>query len=55
MAQQGWGIVACGGVPLSKDPEVWEAVFKLRDVTEQEAIEVLGAIEGQSVVDARKA
>ncbi len=51
---QGWGILACGGVPAPKQPNKWEAVVKIRHVSKEEIIAVLSQVEGQEIVDVRE-
>jgi acetoin utilization protein AcuB len=54
ISAQGWGIMACGGAPLPKDPDTWEAVVKIRGVPKDDVVAALSNIEGQKVVDARE-
>jgi acetoin utilization protein AcuB len=53
IASQGWGIWAMGGALNPKDPEYWDAVFRISDATQDEVAAVLGKIEGQQIVDIR--
>jgi len=62
ISARGWGILACGGVPVPKapawsgktTPHEWEAVVKLRHVSREEAVAALGQVEGQEIVDVRE-
>lgn len=54
LSAQGWGIWALGGVFSPKNPEKWEAVFKIIDVPRQQVYEALSKIEGQEIVDIRE-
>jgi hypothetical protein len=51
---QGWGILACGGVPAPKAPDQWEAVVKIRGVSKDTVVAVLEQVEGQEIVDVRE-
>jgi len=51
---QGWGILACGGVPVPRQPDTWEAVVKIRNVPGEEVVAALGQVEGQEIVDVRE-
>ena len=51
---QGWGILACGGVPVPKQPDTWEAVVKIRNVPSEQVVAALGQVEGQEIVDVRE-
>ena len=51
---QGWGILACGGVPVPRRSDTWEAVVKIRDVPKDDVVAVLAKVEGQDVVDVRE-
>jgi len=51
---QGWGILACGGVPSRKDPTKWEAVLKISFVTKEAVVAVLEQVEGQEIMDVRE-
>ena len=53
ISDRGWGIYASGGVPTPKDPDHWDCVIKVRDVTEAELLAVLKGIDGQEVLDMR--
>jgi acetoin utilization protein AcuB len=55
IAAQGWGILSCGGALYAKDPDLWDAVIKLGNVDEAAAVDVLGKVEGQKIVDVRMA
>jgi acetoin utilization protein AcuB len=54
ISAQGWGIWALGGVISPKDPDQWEAVFKIIDVPAEEIVAVLSQIEGQEIIDVRE-
>ena len=51
---QGWGILACGGAPAPKYPDKWDAVVKIRNVSEEKIVAALGQVEGQEIVDVRE-
>jgi hypothetical protein len=55
VAAQGGGILSCGGALYAKDPDLWDAVIKLGNVDEATAVDVLGKVEGQKIVDVRMA
>lgn len=50
---QGWGIWALGGVFAPKEPDKWDAVFKIIDVPKDQVVAVLSKIEGQQIIDVR--
>jgi len=54
ISAQGWGILACGGVPAPKDPDKWDAVVKIRRVPKEEVVTALGQVEDQEIVDVRE-
>jgi len=54
LGEQGWGIVACGGVPAPKQPDLWEAVVKIRNAPKEDVVAVLSRVEGQEIVDVRE-
>jgi len=54
ISAQGWGILACGGVPSPKDPGKWDAVVKIRDVPKGEIVAALEKVKGQEIVDVRE-
>jgi acetoin utilization protein AcuB len=54
ISAQGWGILACGGVPAPKQPDTWEAVVKIGNVPSEEVVAALGQVEGQEIVDVRE-
>ena len=54
ISAQGWGILACGGVPSPKDPGKWDAVVKIRDVPKEEIVAALEKVEGQEIMDVRE-
>ncbi|NIO72219.1 MAG: CBS domain-containing protein, partial [Anaerolineae bacterium] len=41
IAAQGWGILACGGVPTPKEPSKWDAVVKIQYVSKEEVVAAL--------------
>jgi acetoin utilization protein AcuB len=51
---QGWGILACGGVPVPKRPDEWEAVVKIRGVSKDAVVAALEQVEGHEIVDVRE-
>ncbi len=51
---QGWGILACGGVPAPKTPDQWEAVVKIGGVSKDAVVAALEQVEDQEIVDVRK-
>jgi acetoin utilization protein AcuB len=55
VASKGWGIYASGGLPTPKQPDYWDIVLKVRDVSPDELVAVLGGIDGQEVIDVRQA
>jgi acetoin utilization protein AcuB len=54
ISAQGWGILACGGVTVPKQPDTWEAVVKIGNVPGEEVVAALGQVEGQEIVDVRE-
>ncbi len=54
IAAQDWGIYASGSVPAPKDPDYWDVVLKIRNVSKDELVAVLEKIEGQELVDVRE-
>jgi acetoin utilization protein AcuB len=54
IATQGWGILACGGVPTPKEPSKWDAVVKIQHVSKEEVVAALEQVEGHEVVDVRE-
>jgi acetoin utilization protein AcuB len=54
VSAQGWGIWALSGVFSPKDPEKWDAVFKIVDATPAQVVEVLSKVEGQEIIDVRR-
>lgn len=54
ISEQGWGILALGGVPAPKDPQCWEAVVKIRNVPREEVVAALSQVEGHTIVDVRE-
>ena len=55
IAAQGWGILALGGVTPLKEPDIWEAVIKIRDVPRDEIVAVIEKVPGHRIVDVREA
>jgi acetoin utilization protein AcuB len=53
ISSQGWGILACGGVPAPKEPGSWDAVVKIRGVSPEEVAAALRQVEGQEILDLR--
>lgn len=53
ISAQGWGIWALGGVFAPKEPDKWDAVFKIIDVPKEQIVAVLSKIEGQQIIDVR--
>jgi len=51
---QGWGIAALGGAPTPKEPAKWDAVVKIRYVSQDRVTAALEQIEGQEIVDVRE-
>jgi acetoin utilization protein AcuB len=51
---QGWGILACGGVPAPRLPDMWDAVVKIRGVPKDEIVAALSGIENQEILDVRE-
>ena len=54
IAEQGWGIVACGGVVDPRDPARWNMVVKINNVPKNEIVAALSRVEGQVIVDVRE-
>lgn len=54
ISAQGWGIWALGGVFAPKEPDKWDAVFKIIDVPREEIVAVLSKLEGQQIIDIRE-
>jgi len=53
IAARGWGIPALGGAASPKASGKWDAVVKLA-VSREQALEVLGGIPGQEIIDIRE-
>jgi acetoin utilization protein AcuB len=53
ISAQGWGIYASGGVQTPKDPDHWDCVLKVRNVSREELVEVLESIEDHKIIDVR--
>lgn len=54
ISAQGWGIWALGGIYSPKDPNSWEAVFKISDAPREQVVAALSKIEGQKIIDVRE-
>lgn len=54
ISSHGWGILACGGVPAPKNPDIWEAVIKIQNVPLEEIEAALRTIPDQELVDIRE-
>jgi len=54
ISAQGWGIWALGGVSAPKDPDKWDAVFKIADAPREQVVAVLSKVEGQQIIDVRE-
>jgi acetoin utilization protein AcuB len=54
ISAQGWGIWALGGVFAPKDPNKWDAVFKIADAPREQVVAVLSKVEGQQIIDVRE-
>jgi len=55
IAEHQWGILACGGVPSLKEPEMWDALVKLNTTAVDEVEAALSGLEGQQLLDIRVA
>ncbi len=53
ISEQGWGIFASGGVQTPKDSDHWDCVIKVRNVSQDDLVEVLENIEGHTIIDVR--
>mgnify|MGYP006280708691 CR=1 FL=1 len=53
ISEQGWGIFASGGLQTRKDPDHWDCVVKVRNVSRDDLVSVLEQIEGQEIIDVR--
>ena len=53
IADKGWGIYASGGVPSPKTPGYWDLVIKVRNVSADDLLPVIEAIDDQVVIDCR--
>jgi acetoin utilization protein AcuB len=51
---EGWGITALGGAPSPKEADRWDAVVKIRSVTSEQVVAVLGKVPDQEIVDVRE-
>jgi acetoin utilization protein AcuB len=54
ISEQGWGIWALGGVFSPKDPNSWDAVFKIVDAPREQVVEAMSKVEGQKIIDVRE-
>jgi acetoin utilization protein AcuB len=52
---QGWGIMTLGGASAPREPDKWDAVVKIQDVSRDQVVAALGQVEGQVIVDVREA
>jgi acetoin utilization protein AcuB len=53
IAAQGWGIWALSGMVAPKDPDKWDAVFKIADAPREQVVAALCNVEGQQIIDVR--
>ena len=53
-ARQQWGIWGVGTFPTHKQPELYDAVIKIADVSMAEVQAILGSLPGQEIVDIRE-
>jgi acetoin utilization protein AcuB len=51
---QGWGIMTLGGAYAPREPDKWDAVVKIQDVSRDQVVAVLGQVEGQVILDVRE-
>ena len=54
ISAQGWGIWALSGVISPKDPNSWEAVFKISDAPREQVVAAMSKVEGQKIIDVRE-
>ena len=54
ISAQGWGIWALGGVFAPKDPDKWDAVFKISDAPREQVVAALSDVKGQQIIDVRE-
>jgi acetoin utilization protein AcuB len=54
ISAQGWGILACGGVPAPKLPDKWDVVVKIRGVSKDDVADALSQVDGQELLDVRE-
>jgi acetoin utilization protein AcuB len=54
LAARGWGIYASGGAAAPKEPGYWDMVVKVRNVSKDDLVSVLGSIQEQRIIDARE-
>ncbi len=54
IAGKGWGVYASGYVRTPKQPDHWDYVFKVRDVTPDEFVAVLKQVEDIEILDVRE-
>lgn len=54
ISAQGWGILACGGVPAPKMPDKWDVVVKIRGVSKDDVADALSQVDDQELLDVRK-
>ena len=55
ISAQGWEIMAVGSVRAPKQPDHWDMVLKISGCTKDELVHVLEGVEGQQLLDIRKA
>jgi len=54
ISAQGWGIWALGGMFAPKDPDKWDAVFKISDAPREQVVAALSDVKGQQIIDVRE-
>ena len=54
ISAQGWGIWALGGMFAPKDPDKWDAVFKISDAPREQVVAALSNVKGQQIIDVRE-
>ena len=54
ISAQGWGIWALGGMFAPKDPDKWDAVFKISDAAREQVVAALSNVKGQQIIDVRE-
>ena len=53
IGEQGWGIYASGGGQTPRDPDHWDYVIKVRNVSKDKVVSVLKKIDSQEIIDVR--